>query len=79
MSAECRAFEPGLFSSWQLYGQRGNYLFCHFILKSKDIPEVPAVSFGPDMIACCGVKQLRGNAQLIASFTDTAFEQIADA
>jgi hypothetical protein len=49
------------------------------VLYGEDVGEIAVVAVGPDMPASLDLDQLRGDADPVAGFAQTAFEHIANA
>ena len=51
----------------------------NFVLEGKNVGQVAVVALGPYVVAGGGVDQLGGNANTLAAFTDTAFDNVTNA
>src|SRR5690348_3207921 len=73
------AFHPLDFDLLQPGLDSADHADRNFILNSKDIFELPIITFAPDLCAALRLDQLRGNPYSIARFSNTAFQDVADA
>ena len=66
-------------ASSEFWLDRSHDLFRNFILQGKNVRQVAVVSIGPDVIAGCGVDELRGDAHAIAALAHAALQHVAHA
>ena len=59
--------------------QGSSHTFSDFVLNGEDVVKLAIEAAGPAMKAGCDFDQLDGDAEAIVHFSDTAFEQSADA
>jgi hypothetical protein len=58
-------------------GNRDRHRLGNFVLHDKGLGEIAVIALGSDVLAGFGLDKLRGDADAVASFAQTAFEDVA--